>query len=70
MVYKLPISCEPLTLIQTKRAIATLENRKAPGKDQINAELLKADENLTPELLTKIKVIIHVLRYDTAWVKM
>jgi hypothetical protein len=45
---------KPLTTRQQiTRAIKKIKNRKAPGVDNINNELIKyAGENLTEELLT------------------
>jgi len=50
----LDIGTDPPTLEEVKNAIKTLKNGKAPGIDQIHAEMMKAEEHFTPRLLTDI----------------
>ena len=47
----LVIDTNPPTLVEIKEAIKTLKNNKAAGPDNIPAEVLKADPNLTAEAL-------------------
>lgn len=51
----LKIDTEVPTVEQVKQAIKLLKNGKAPGIDQVHAEILIAEcELLTPKLLTDI----------------
>ena len=50
----LNINTEPPTVQEIKLAIKKLKSGKAPGIDGIQAELLKAEEQKTPTLLTDI----------------
>ena len=50
----LDIITEPPSVDEVKKAIAALKKGKAADIDQINAELLKAKEHLTPTILTHI----------------
>jgi hypothetical protein len=50
----LDINTGPPSVEEVKRAIKTMKNGKAPGIDQIHAEMLKADEHVTPSVLTSI----------------
>ncbi|XP_046565193.1 uncharacterized protein LOC124273893 [Haliotis rubra] len=50
----LDISIEPPNIEEEKRAIRALKNGKAPGMDQIYADMLKAEDSVTPALLTDI----------------
>ena len=50
----LDINTDPPTLGEVKQAIRLLKNGKAPGIDQVHAEMLKAEEVITPKLLTDI----------------
>ena len=55
---ELDISTEPPTLQEIKTALKTLINGKAPGADQITAEMFRAD----PELTTiELKRIFHLI---------
>ena len=47
----LDISSEPLTKEDIISAIKTLKNRKAPGRDNLSAELFKADPGVAAEIL-------------------
>ena len=51
---QLNIDIEPPNIEEIRTAIRELKYRKAPGEDQIQAELLKVEEHLTPILLTRI----------------
>ena len=45
---------DPSSVEDVKKAIKALKNGKAPGMNQIYAEMLKADEQIAPILLTDI----------------
>ena len=47
----LMMDTDPPTLVEIKEAIKNLENNKVSGPDNIPAEFLKADPNLTTEAL-------------------
>ena len=48
------ISTDPITQAEIRTAPRKMENGKAGGKDDITAELLKADMNTTKEWLVKL----------------
>ncbi|XP_062611962.1 uncharacterized protein LOC134273760 [Saccostrea cucullata] len=50
----LDFNTDPPSIEEVKKAIGKLKNGKAAGIDQINAELLKAEEYWTPTILTNI----------------
>ena len=50
----LEIDTDPPSVEEVKRAIKALKNGKTPRIDQLYEEMLKADEQLTPSLLTDI----------------
>ena len=50
----LDIDTDPPNVEEVKRAIMALKDGKTPGIDQIYAEMLKADEQITATLLTDI----------------
>ncbi|XP_062615396.1 uncharacterized protein LOC134277126 [Saccostrea cucullata] len=50
----LDIDTNTPTIEEVKHAIKLLKNGKAPGIDQVHAEMLKAEKVLTPRLLTDI----------------
>ena len=50
----LEIDTDPPSVDKVKKAIKALKNGKAPGMDQICTEMLKANEQITPILLTNI----------------
>ena len=50
----LDIDTDPPNVEEVKRAIKALKDGKTPGKDQIYAEMLKADLQITATLLTDI----------------
>ena len=47
----LEINCNPPTLVEVKTAIQKMKNGKAAGLDGVTADMLKAEEILTPKLL-------------------
>ena len=55
----LDIDTDPPSIEEVKRAINALKDRKTPGIDQIYAEMLKVDEQITATLLTDI---LHDIR--------
>ena len=50
----LDIDTDLLNVEEAKRAIKALKDGKAPGIDQIYADMLKADEQITATVLTDI----------------
>ena len=50
----LDINTEPPTMQEIRQATKKLKNGKAPGIDRIQAELLKAGEQITPTVLASI----------------
>ena len=48
------INTNPPTLEEVKAAIKSMKNGKAPGVDSVTAEMLKADPEETPRILTEI----------------
>lgn len=52
--YMLDINTEPPSIDEVRKAVAGLKKTDTAGIDQINTELLKAEEHLTPTNLKKI----------------
>ena len=50
----LDINLDPITIDEVIAAIRKLKNNKAPVEDGVCAEMLKAEENVTPKILHKI----------------
>ena len=50
----LDISLNPISLDEITRAIKKQKNNKAPGEDGICAEMIKAEETITPKILQQI----------------
>ena len=50
----LDISIEPPTINEIKKAIGNLNRGKAPGDDQVTAEMIQVEKELTPKLLHRI----------------
>ena len=50
----LDINTEPPTIQEIRQAINKLKNGKAPGIDRIQADLFKAEEQITPTVLASI----------------
>ena len=48
------ISTDPITKAEIRTALRKMKNWKAGGKDEITAELLKADMNTTEKWLVKL----------------
>ena len=48
------ISTDPITKAEIRTALRKMKNGKAGGKDEITAELLKADMNTTEKWLVKL----------------
>jgi hypothetical protein len=67
---ELDISEEPPTVQEIKTALKALKNGKAPGEDQISAEMLKADIEQTSLELQKIfDIIWEKETVPTQWTK-
>ena len=67
---ELDISTEPPSIQEIKNAVKALKNDKAPGVDQITAEMLKADIEQTSSELKKIFDIIWEQEIvPTQWTK-
>ena len=55
------ISPDPITKAENRTALRKMKNGKAGGKDEITAELLKADTNTTEKLLVNLwKLIVKI----------
>ena len=50
----LDIDTDKPTKKEVRKAIRILKNGKAPGCDQVHAEILKAEDMVTPRVLTGI----------------
>ena len=64
----LDINTGPPTIIEIKKAIRSLRSGKAAGNDQVTAEMVKAEDELTPKILhTIFKDIWEKEELPTEW---